>query len=127
MSRLGEHTISEVCQTQALVTIASGESELQGRGVPQDEKEAVEAAGGHAAHVTKVRFTADDLYLITVGGFNRSVIQYKFKRLGVDENGVGVVVLPDMDIPPTPPTGTFAPKDSDAKEEEKKGDKKKKK
>ena len=91
------------------------------------EKEAVEAAGGHAAHVTKVRFTADDLYLITVGGFNRSVIQYKFKRLGVDENGVGVVVLPDMDIPPTPPTGTFAPKDSDAKEEEKKGDKKTKK
>ena len=62
-----------------------------------------------------MRFTADDLYLITVGGFSRSVIQYKFKRLGVDENGVGVVVLPEMDVPPVPPSGTFAEKEEEKK------------
>jgi microtubule-associated protein-like 6 len=69
------------------------------------EKECIQALGGHATHITKVRFTADDQYLVSIGGFNRSVIQYKLKRLGVDENGVSVVVLPDMDVPPMPPTG----------------------
>jgi microtubule-associated protein-like 6 len=60
------------------------------------------SALGHSSHVTKVRFTADDQYLITVGGFSRSVIQYKFKRLGADENGVGVIVTADLDLPPLP-------------------------
>jgi len=63
------------------------------------EKESAKAIGGHATHVTKVRFTEDDAYLITIGGFNRSIIQYKFKRLGADENGVGVVVTADADLP----------------------------
>ncbi len=37
--------------------------------------------------------------MITLGGFNRSVLQYKIKRLGADENGVGVLVTTDSDLP----------------------------
>jgi len=52
-----------------------------------------------------VRFTSDDQYLITIGGFSRSVIQYRFKRLGADENGIGVVVTANEDLPSLPGAG----------------------
>jgi len=44
----------------------------------------------------------DESYLIAIGGFNRSIIQYKLKRLGADENGIGVLVMPDADFPSQP-------------------------
>ena len=33
---------------------------------------------GHAAHVSMVRFTADDEYIISLGGADKSVFQWKF-------------------------------------------------
>ena len=83
------------------------------------DKPGAKAAGGHATHVTKVRFTTDDQYLVTLGGFNRSIIQYKFKRLGADENGIGVMVTADADLPPLPAAAEEAAK---AEAEEGKGD-----
>lgn len=56
----------------------------------------------HSNNFFKVRFTSDESYLIAIGGFNRSIIQYKLKRLGADENGVGVLVMPDADLPSQP-------------------------
>jgi len=70
------------------------------------QKRGARAAGGHASLVTKVRFTCDDQYLVTTGGFTRGVIQYKFKRLGADENGLGVMVTADADLPPPPAAET---------------------
>jgi WD40 repeat protein len=32
--------------------------------------------GGHSAHVTAVRFSADERHLITVGGFDNAVFQW---------------------------------------------------
>ena len=45
------------------------------------------AGEGHATHIAKVRFNADDSRLITCGGFNRSVLQYKVVPNGADPNG----------------------------------------
>ena len=84
------------------------------------------SAQGHATHVAKVRFNADDRCvselvpksfrhptstsdfglthldsrLITCGGFNRSVLQYKIVPNGADENGIGSNI---KDLPPAPP------------------------
>jgi hypothetical protein len=66
------------------------------------EKAAVAAIGGHASHVTKCRFTCDDQYLITTGGFSRCVVQYKLIPTGADSNGIGVTVTADADLPPLP-------------------------
>ncbi len=58
-----------------------------------------------------MRFTADDGYLVTLGQFNRAVVQYKLKRLGADENGVGVLVTPDADLPPAGAEAALEEKD----------------
>lgn len=63
------------------------------------EKASVAAIGGHASHVTKCRFTCDDQYLITTGGFSRCIVQYKLTPTGADTNGVGVTVTADTDLP----------------------------
>ncbi|CAM9501528.1 unnamed protein product, partial [Heterosigma akashiwo] len=45
---------------------------------PVVEKEAQFIAGkGHSSHVTNVRFNADDTYLLTTGGNDRTVLQWK--------------------------------------------------
>ena len=49
---------------------------------------------GHGTHVSKVRFTADDNRLITMGGFNRSVLQYRVVPTGADENGISGEPMP---------------------------------
>ena len=63
-------------------------------------------AEGHGTHIAKARFTADDQRVLTIGGFNRSIIQYKLTVLGVDSNGIGVPVdgaMHDANAPPPPP------------------------
>lgn len=79
------------------------------------EKASVVAVGGHASHVTKVRFTCDDAYLISTGGFSRCVVQYKLAPTGADTNGVGVTVTADADLPP-PPSGQ--PEEAEPEEKE---------
>jgi microtubule-associated protein-like 6 len=34
---------------------------------------------GHSSHVTNVRFSYDDSYLISVGGNDKSIFQWKFQ------------------------------------------------
>ena len=67
-------------------------------------KPMIEGAG-HGSHVSKVRFTCDGAYLITTGAFSRAIIQYRLHPLGVDADGVGVVVTPDRDLPATVAAG----------------------
>ena len=74
------------------------------------------AAEGHATHVAKVRFNADDSRLITCGGFNRSVLQYKIVPNGADPNGIGSNLA---DLPPVPPAEEETDTALEAKSDEK--------
>jgi WD40 repeat protein len=35
---------------------------------------------GHSSHVTNVKFSSDDNYVITIGGFDKSIFQWKFTK-----------------------------------------------
>jgi WD40 repeat protein len=42
------------------------------------QKQGYNRYSGHAAHVSLVRFTADDEYLVSLGGADKSIFQWKF-------------------------------------------------
>ena len=44
---------------------------------------------GHSAHVTNVRFTADQHHVISVGGADRAVFQWRFLPGGEEGEGPG--------------------------------------
>ena len=48
-------------------------------------KAAYNKYGGHAADVTNVRFTHSDKYVISTGGGEKSIFQWKFQKLKAED------------------------------------------
>ena len=45
---------------------------------------------GHSAHVTNVRFTADKHHVMSVGGADNAIFQWRFLPSGVEGEGESV-------------------------------------
>lgn len=60
---------------------------------------------GHGSHVTNVRFTHSDSYLLSLGGKDTCILQWRVKRSGAGDGRDH----PTSSVPPSTSTGCLEP------------------